>query len=164
MRYLAALLTFAACSGVAAGTPEETGQRDGVWLENGIRQYERLNAHESLSERDANDAVVVSSYICGVASFEKYLVQRANLLAGALQQGRTRKHPLKPQVLDGMAQALPMLVPLMKSDFLTDPPSCDKVFVIVRDFLDKYPEVLDQDAGGLVEKALLAAYDRTVAP
>jgi len=164
MRYLAALLALTTCSALATGTPEEPTPRDGVWLQHGIRQYQRLNAHESLTEKDANDAVVVTSYVCGVVSFEKYLVERANLLAGALQQGGKRKQPIDPRMRAGMARALPMLAPLMNTDFVTDAPSCERALLIVQDFLDKYPEVLDADAEALVEKALLASYDKTLGP
>lgn len=81
-----------------------------MWLQNGIRQHQRLNAHENLSERDANDALVVTSYVCAVVDLEKYLVQRADLLAGALH--RRKKRALDPKILDGMTRALPILVPL----------------------------------------------------
>jgi hypothetical protein len=161
MRYLAAIVVLAACSGVAAGTPDEPARRDGVWLLNGIRQYQRLNAHESLSDKDADDARVVTSYVCGVVNFEKYLVQRANMLVGALQEGRKRKPLIDPRMRAGMTQALPLLAPLMKTGFVTDDPTCERVFVMVGDFLDQYPEVLERDAGALVENALLAAYTQS---
>lgn len=143
MRHPAMLLALAACSAAfAAGAPGERQQRDGVWLQNGIRQHE----------------VVVTSYICGVVSFERYLVQRAELLEGALRRGKKRKQPIDSRMLAGMVQALPLVAPLMKSDFLSEDPSCDQAVGLVGEFLDKYPEVIDKDAGELVEKALLAAY------
>ena len=161
MRYPAMLLAWAACSAaLAAATPGEGQQRDGVWLQNGIKQQQRLSAHENLSAKDANEALVVTAYICGVVSFEKYLVQRADLLEGALRRGKKRKQPVDPRMLSGMVRALPLVAPLMKSDFLSEDPSCDRAVVIVGEFLDKYPEVIDQDAGELVEKALLAAYEK----
>jgi len=139
------LLAWAACSAaLAAGSPGEPQQRDGVWLQNGIKQHQ----------------LEVTSYICGVVSFEKYLVQRAELLDGALRRGKRRKQPVDPRLLSGMVQALPLVAPLMKSDFLTADPSCDTAVAVVGDFLDKYPEVIDKDAGELVEKALLAAYEK----
>ncbi len=144
MRYPAMLLTLAACSTAMAAPPGERQQRDGVWLQDGIRQHE----------------VAVTSYICGVVSFEKYLVQRAELLQGALQRGKRRKQPIDPRMLAGMIQALPLVTPLMKSDFLTEDPSCDRAVELVGEFLDKYPEVIDKDAGELIEKALLAAYEK----
>jgi hypothetical protein len=98
-----------------------------------------------------------------VVDLEKYLVQRANLLAAALEEGR-KKHNINPRRLDGMTEALPMLVPLMKTHFFTDIPSCDAAFVIVRDYLEKYPEVLTKDADAVVEKALLDAYANTNEP
>ena len=160
MRYLRAIMALVGCSSVTVGAPEEPKQRDGVWLQNGIRQYQRFNAHENLSEKETNDAMVVTSYVCAVVDLEKYLVQRAILLAGALEEGR-KKHHNNPQMLDGMAEALPMLVPLMKTNFFTDSPSCDTAFVIVRNYLEKYPEVLTKDADAVVEKALLDAYANT---
>jgi hypothetical protein len=59
---------------------------------------------------------------------------------------------------------VPILIPLMKSDFIADGPSCDRALVIVQDFLAKYPEMLDKDADAIVEKALLATYDRSSEP
>jgi hypothetical protein len=160
MRYLPAIMALVACSSVTVGAPE---QRDGLWLQSGIRQYQRLNAHEKLSEKETNDALVVTSYVCAVVDLEKYLVRRAYLLAGAFEEGR-KKHHINPQMLDGMAEALPMAVPLMKTKFFTDNPSCEAAFVIVRDYLEKYPEVLTKDADAVVEKALLDAYTNTNGP
>jgi hypothetical protein len=163
MRYLPAIMALVACSSAIADAPEELRQRDGEWLQNGIRQYERINAHENLSERETNDARVVTSYVCAVADLEKYLVQRAELLAEALDAVR-KKHHINPQVLDGMAEALPMLVPLVKTKFFRDSPSCDAALVIVRDYLEKYPEVLTKDADAVVEKALFDAYANSNEP
>jgi hypothetical protein len=163
MRYLPTIMALVACASVTVGAPGEPKQRDGVWLQNGIRQYQRFNAHENLSEKETNDVMVVTSYVCAVVDLEKYLVQRANLLAAALEEGR-KKHNINPRMLDGMTEALPMLVPLMKTHFFTDIPSCDAALVIVRDYLEKYPEVLTKDADAVVEKALLDAYADTNEP
>ncbi len=163
MRYLAVMLAFVACKALAAGTPEERQEHDGVWLQNGIKQQQRLSAHESLSEQQAHDALTVSSYICGVVELEKYLVHRADLLAAAVRRGSRKKQPIDPRMLAGMMHAFPLLAPLMKTDFLTDAPSCERSVVIVGDFLDQYPEMIDKDAGELIEKALLAAYQKAAA-
>jgi hypothetical protein len=159
MRYLPAVLAFVACSGLAIDSPEKPRARDGAWLQNGIRQYQRLNAHENLSDKETSDAQVVTSYVCAVVDLEKYLVLRADLLAGALEEGR-KKHHINPEKLNGMMAALPMLAPLMETTFFTDSPSCERVFVIVRNFLDKYPEMLTKDADEVVEEALLEAYPK----
>ena len=164
MRYLPAVLAFVACNGLAADAPEKPQARDGAWLQNGIRQYQRFNAHENLSDKEANDALFVTSYVCAVVDLEKYLVLRADLLAGALEEGRKKKDHINPEKLNGMTAALPMLIPLMETKFFTESPSCDRVFVIVRDYLDKYPEVLAKDADEIVEKALLDAYPKTNEP
>jgi len=160
MRYLALLSVLAAGTAFAGGTPEQPQERDGIWLQNGIKQQQRQDAHESLSEEEAHDALVVSSYICGVVELEKYLVHRADLLQGAVRRGKQKKRPIDPRLLSGMVQAFPLLAPLMKTDFLTENPSCERSVAIVADFLDKYPEVIDKDAGELIEKALLAAYEK----
>jgi hypothetical protein len=131
--------------------------RDGAWLQNGIKQYDRRNAHETLSDKDASDALVVTSYVCAVLDLEKYLVQRAGLLSGALTDGKKKKH-LDPRMLDGMTRALPLVIPLLKTRFLAADPSCDSALTIVRDYLEKYPEMLDKQADVIVEKALLDAY------
>ena len=164
MRYLVAVLAWAACSSVAAGTSETPTRQDGEWLLHGIRQYQRLNAHEGLSEQDSNEAMVVSSYVCGVVNFEKYLVHRADMLASALQEGGKRKPLIDRRMRAGMVEALPLLTPLMRTAFVRDDPSCDRVLVIVGDFLDRYPEVLARDASALVEDALLASYDKVDGP
>ena len=160
MRYLALFLALAACNAFAAGTAESPQERDGIWLQNGIKQQQRLSAHESLSERQAHDALAVSVYICGVVDFEKYLVHRADLLEGAVRRGKKKKQPIDARMLSGMVQAFPLLAPLMRTDFLTADPSCERSVVIVGDFLDKYPEMIDKEAGELIEKALLAAYEK----
>jgi hypothetical protein len=157
LRCLLAVLAFVACDGRAADDPEKAQQRDGVWLRNGIDQYERLNAHESLSENDANDALVVRSYVCAIVDLEEYLVLRANLLDRAVGDAR-KQHHINPQKLNGMAEALPILVPLMQTKFSTDSPPCDKVVLMVRDYLGKYPEMLTKDSDIVIEKALLEAY------
>jgi hypothetical protein len=160
MRYLAMFLAVAACNAFAAGPAEQSSERDGIWLQNGIKQQQRLSAHESLSDQQAHDALAVSSYICGVVDFEKYLVHRADLLEGAVRRGKKKKQPIDPRMLAGLVQAFPLLAPLMKTDFLTEDPSCERSVVIVGEFLDEYPEVIDKDAGELIEKALLAAYEK----
>jgi hypothetical protein len=157
MRYLPALLAFAACGGVTAAAQQLPQQRDGVWLQNGIRQYERLLAHATVSEQETNNSLVVTSYVCAILDLEKYLVQRADLLAGALEGSKKKKH-LDPHMLEGMTRALPLIVPLAQTRFFTDSPSCERAFVIVRDYLDLYPEMLPKDADEIVEKALLDAY------
>jgi hypothetical protein len=164
MRYLPAVLTLIASSGVIAGTPEQSAPRDGLWLQNGIRQYQRLNAHETVTDKEASDAMAVTSYVCAVVDLEKYLVQRADLLAGALAEGTKKKPHIDARMLNGMAQALPLLVPLMKTSFSTDSLSCDRASVIVGEYLEKYPEMLTKDAGALVDKALLASYLKTDEP
>lgn len=137
--------------------------RDGAWLQNGIKQQQRWNAHENLSDKELNDATLVTSYICAVVDLEKEIVRRAALLSEASQGGKKKKH-LDPRVLEGITQAAPILVPLIQGDFITDGPSCDRALVIVQDFLAEYPEMLDKDADAIVEKALLATYNRSSEP
>jgi hypothetical protein len=157
MRVLAAILACIIYSAATLSAPWLPPVRDGAWLQNGIKQQQRWNAHENLSDKALNDATLVTSYICAVVDLEKELVHRAALLSEALQGGEKRRR-LDPRMLDGMAQAVPILVPLMKSGFETDAPSCDRALVIVQDYLAKYPEMLDKDADAVVEKALLASY------
>ncbi len=164
MRYLPAVLVLVTCNALATEVPEAPHVRDGDWLQNGLRQQQRFEAHENLSEKEANDALAVTSYVCAVVDLEKSLVQRADLLARALQAGSRKKHYINPEKLNGMLAALPMLVPLMATKFFTDSPTCDRVFVMVRDFLDKYPEVLSGNADAVIEKALLDAYSNTGEP
>jgi hypothetical protein len=159
MRALAAILTCLTYSATTWGTPWLPPVRDGAWLQNGINQQQRWNAHENLSDKESNDATLVTAYVCAVVDLENELVQRAAQLSEALQEGKKKKH-LDPRLLEGMTQAVPILVPLMKSDFTTEPPSCDKALVIVRDYLAKYPQMLDKDADAIVEKALLATYSK----
>jgi hypothetical protein len=163
MRAAAAILTCLTFSAAAWGAPWLPPVRDGAWLQNGIRQQQRWNAHENLSDKELNDATLVTSYICAVVDLEKELVQRAALLSEALQAGKQKKH-LDPRMLEGTLKAVPILVPLMKGDFNENGPSCDKASVIVGDYLTKYPEMLDKDAGAIVEKALLATYDPSREP
>jgi len=163
MRVLATVLACIAYSCGAWGAPWLPPVRDGAWLQNGIKQQQRWNAHENLSDKELNEATLVTSYICAVVDLEKEMVHRATLLSGALQDGKKRKH-LDPRMLEGMTHAVPILVPLMKSDFVTDEPSCGKALMIVQDYLAKYPEMLDKDAGAIVEKALLATYNPSSEP
>ena len=141
MRYLLTTLACLACSGAIATTPLLPPQRDGTWLQNGIK----------------NAAPTVTSYICGVVDLEEYLVQRAVQLSRAVLAGKKRQH-LDPRVLDGMNRALPMLIPLMDTDFSTDPPPCERAIVIVWEYMEKYPEMIPKEADEIVERALLDAY------
>jgi hypothetical protein len=163
MRVLAAILTCITYSAATWGAPWLPPVRDGAWLQNGIKQQQRWNAHENLSDKELNDATLVTSYVCGVVDIEKELVQRAAQLSEALEDGKKKKH-LDPRMLEGMTQAVPILVPLMKSDFMTDGLSCDRALVMVQDFLAKYPEMLDKGAESIVEKSLLAAYNQGTEP
>jgi hypothetical protein len=157
MRLPAAILTCLTYSAATWGTPWLPPVRDGAWLKNGINQQQRWNAHENLTDKELNDATLVTSYVCAVVDLEKELVQRAAQLSAALQD-RKKKKRLDPHLLDGMSQAVPILVPLMNSNFTTDAPSCDKALLIVHDYLATYPEMLDKEADAIVEKALLAAF------
>jgi hypothetical protein len=163
MRILVAIVTCISYSAVTWGAPWLPPVRDGAWLENGIKQQQRWNAHETLSDKELNDATLVTSYICAVVDLEKELVRRAALLSKALQDGKKKKR-LDPHMLEGMTQAVPILMPLMSSDFLAADPACDKALVIVQDYLTKYPEMRDKDADAIVEKALLAAYNPSSEP
>ena len=163
MRSVTTFLAILAWSNVAAGAPLMPSQRDGEWLRNGIKQYERLNAHENMLDKDTNDAKIVASYVCAIVDLENYLVQRAALLSAALEEGK-RKRPSGPKILDGMSQTVPILVPLSNSEFSAKAPSCDTALIIVRDYLDKYPEMLPKDADVIVERALLAAYTKDNEP
>lgn len=163
MRGLAAILACITCSAAVWGAPWLPPVRDGAWLQNGIKQQQRWNAHENQSDKELNDAALVTSYICAVVDLEKERVQRATLLSEALEQGKKKRH-LDPRTLDGMAQAVAILDPLMKGGFATDAPSCDRTLAIVQDYLMKYPEMLDKDAASIVERALLATYDQSSEP
>lgn len=163
MRVPGAVIACIAYSAATWGEPWLPPVRDGAWLQNGIKQQQRWNAHENLSDKELNDASLVTSYICAVVDFEKDLLQRARLLSEALQDGKKKKH-LDPRMLDGMAQAVSIVVPLMKSGFATDTPSCDRAPVIVQDYLMKYPEMLDKAADAIVERALLASYEPSAEP
>ena len=137
--------------------------RDGAWLQNGIKQQQRWNAHENVSDKELNDATVVTSYICAVVDLEKELVQRAALLSEASQVGKKKRH-LDARMLEGITEAGPILIPLMKTDFVSDAPSCSRAVVTVQDYLTKFPEMLDKDADLIIEKALLASYSRDSEP
>ncbi len=150
------MLVLAAYATVATGAPWVPPVRDGAWLQNGIKQKLRWNAHETLTVEELNEATLVTSYICAVVDLEKYLVERAELLSGAV--GGKKKPRLDPRLLTGMKRAGPILIPLVESRFPADPPSCERAQVIVHDYLDNYPEMLEKDAGAIVEKALLEAY------
>ena len=158
MRVLVAILACVAYSAATWGAPWLPPVRDGAWLQNGIKQQQRWNAHENLSDKDLSDATLVTSYICAVVDLERELAQRAAALLQALQEGKKKKH-LNPRLTEGMTQAVLILVPLMNRDFITDGPSCERAVVIVQEYLTQYPEMLDKNADAIVEKALLATYN-----
>ncbi len=160
---LVAVLPLVAWNARAADYPQVTQLRDGSWLRTGIKQLERLNAHETLSEQETNDALVVRSYVCAIVDLERYLVLRADLLARAVAEGG-KKHRANVERLAGMAAAVPILVPLVQTKFSADGAPCDSVVLTVRDYLNKYPEVLTKDAGVIIDRALLDAYSRNTEP
>ncbi len=156
MRWSWVMLVCAAYTTAAASAPWVPPVRDGAWLQNGIKQQQRWNAHETLSVEELNEATLVTSYVCAIVDLEKYLVERAELLSGAVD-GK-KKPRLDPRVLTGMKRAAPILIPLVESNLSAEPPSCERAQVIVHDYLEKYPEVLDKDADALIENALIDAY------
>jgi hypothetical protein len=159
MRALAAILLSVTYSAASWSTPWLSPVRDGSWLQNGIKQQQRSLAQENLSDKELGEATQVVSYVCAVVDFEKELTQRAALLSAAVQQGQKRKH-LDAHLLEGMRQSAQILAPLVKSEFNTDGVSCERAMVMVQEYLVKYPEMLDKDAATIVERALLASYDR----
>lgn len=156
MRCAWVMLVFTAYATAAASAPWVPPVRDGAWLQNGIKQQQRWNAHETLSAEELNEATLVTSYVCAVVDLEKYLVERAELLSGAV--GGKKKPQLDPRLLSGMKRAAPILIPLAETNFSAEPPSCERAQVIVREYLQNYPEMLEKDAQAIVEKALLDAY------
>jgi len=129
-----------------------------VWLENGLRQYERLYAHQKLSDADTNDALAAASYVCAVVDLEKYLVQRADMLVAALKSDNKQE---RAKTFNGMARAAPILIPLMSTAFVIERPSCERTFVIVLHYLHENPDMLPKDAGTIIDRALLDAYSKT---
>jgi hypothetical protein len=162
IRYLA-VMALAALVWGGARAQETTQEPNGAWLRSGIDLYQRMNGHDSLSQKDAAKAVIVASYVCAVLDLEKYLLFRADLLKRAVAAGK-RRGQMKPLELKGINEALPMLLPLMETRFLADSPSCESVLVMVRDFLVEYPEMLPSDAEMIVEAALVKAYSTTSVP
>ena len=63
-----------------------------------------------------------------------------------------------------MAEALPILVPLMQTRFSTDSPPCDRIVLSVGEYLGKYPEMLSKDAEVVIDKALLDTYSKVDEP
>lgn len=122
-----------------------------------------MNERESLSDKETDGARAVASYVCAVVDFEKYVVFRADLLKRAVAEARKHRH-VSPQELEGIQEALPILIPLMQTRYFKDSPSCDEALSIVRDYLVKYPEVLPKDADVIVERALLEVYSNTTQP
>ena len=134
MRIIFATLACVAYSSATWSAPWLPPVRDGAWLQNGIKQQQRWNGHENLSDRDLSEATLVTSYICAVVDVEKALAQRAATLSQALQDGKKKRH-LNPHLLEGMTQAVPILVPLMTRDFIEEGPSCERALVIVQEYL-----------------------------
>lgn len=169
MRLTATVCAFLVCfCGSAWGAPQLAELRDGVWLQEGLKQYRRSAAHERLSERETNDALAVTAYVCAIVDLEKYLARRAAQLAVALADAQAKAQANaqadSTTVFAGITRAVPILVPLLKSDFLMQAPTCERSYDIVRAFLDKYPDMLDKDAYAVVDRALLAAYNHDAAP
>jgi hypothetical protein len=157
------VFAFLAFTGGGAHAQSIATQRDGAWLQNGIEPYRRLNERESLSDKETDGARAVTSYVCAVVDFEKYVVFRADLLKRAVAEAKKHGH-VNPQELKGIQEALPILIPLMQTRYFEDSPSCDKALSLVRDYLVKYPEVLDKDAAVIVERALMDAYPNATQP
>jgi hypothetical protein len=157
---LAALLM---CNSGAAAEPGALPQRDGLWLRDGLDEYLRPAGEASAPDSKAAGGAVVRSYVCAVNDLEKYLVLRASLLGAAVQEDAKRRHSSQDR-FRGMADALPLVLPLMATRFSTQAPSCNEVLVIVREYLRKYPEVLAKDADVIIEKALIEAYSNAVDP
>src|SRR5690242_17863565 len=116
MRCSLVMLVCAAYTSMAVSAPWVPPVRDGSWLQNGIKQQQRWSAHETLSEKELDEATLVTSYVCAIVDLEKYLVERAILLSGAVSGGKHKPH-LDPRMLAGMTHAAPILVPLMETDF-----------------------------------------------
>src|SRR3569833_2123075 len=163
MRYVIAGLALLAGAGATVAAPTLPSPRDGAWLDNGIRQYVRYNAHQLMSEKETTDATTVSSYICAVVDLEKSLVQRASLLSVAVDEGKKKRH-LEPKLIEGMRRSESILIPLAVTKFGTRTPTCERAILIVQGYLEKYPEMLGKDADVIVERALLDAYTDSSSP
>jgi hypothetical protein len=78
---------------------------------------QRWNAHQKLSDQEANDATLVTAYVCAIVDLERDLVHRATLLSGALDSDKKKKQHLDRQLLDGIRKTVPILLPPATSDF-----------------------------------------------
>jgi hypothetical protein len=163
MRYILAVFTMlVACSVGAADAPEQSPERNGSWLQRGIKEYARFNAHDNgQSLEEVSAAVAVTYYIAGIVDFENSLTLRADLIGGVIGEAR-KEHAMSEQKLSGMADAARSLAPLMTTHFFEGNPPADRVVLIVRDYLSKHPEALSKRADMVVESALLDAYPRPV--
>jgi hypothetical protein len=152
---LAFLLLISVTMTATAAAPNE---RDGSWLINGIRQYERNRDRQNQSFDEAMLGVRVTGYIRGVLDKEMDIVLRASFNIPKDADGK---------VIDmkklGQTEARKLydtntyFAPLWKTRFLSEERTLDQDIQIIKNYLEKHPDRWNVPAVQLIEEAMLEA-------
>ncbi len=153
-----ALIGLVAASGIRADEIKYQSERNGHWLREGIRQFERTRNDSGVLDFDqAMLAAGVSTYVMGVLDMEQPLVLKADVVAMVVASAKRPETKLPEAQVREMVADRGYYAPLSKTDFRDRKISSDQIMTIVKNYLDQHPEKWDKHANDLVEAAVLSA-------
>jgi hypothetical protein len=144
---------------VVVAVPSVAADRDGTWLINGIREYERVRDRApNLSVAEAEDAATVAGYIRGVLDAQQEIALKAAFY------GAEKRKPTKAAEAKKVVETSTYITPLYHTTFVVRPLNFDQYAQIIKNYLEKHPTEWDVDANQLIERALVDALDLHGAP
>ncbi len=157
------MLVLALAYGTAqAQVPDPKAPHDGRWLRTGIQFYEKLQAglrdtNAPLTHVDSDNAIMFTSYYRGTLDIELLHAATGDAwIAGATEAGRLKRIP--SDEAKGVKMGINMMSPLVNTGILERNYEFDQYVQILKNYLEKHPEMWNQSAPNVIEFALRDAF------
>jgi len=131
----------------------QAGARDGRWLRNGIREYQRYTNRAASADGPAG--LAAAYYIRGVLDELTVATLRARVQDRLLNESN---NTTDPKAKLGMRADYDFFAPLWKSGFVDSDLQADQCMQMISNYLDAHPEKWNLPAIQLIEQAMLAAF------
>jgi hypothetical protein len=138
----------------------DSNDRNGEWLLNGIHQLERYRGQvQDQTSSDVATAVTTLGYIRGVLDAQDALVVKTTLRAPIDARGKRRNfNSLSTAEKKAFAETDTFFAPLWNSTYVTEEHSAAQSIQIIKNYLEKHPERWKVDAAIVIEEALVESY------
>jgi hypothetical protein len=134
---------------------EQAGPRDGRWLREGIRDYQRVT-DKVANQLEESQGLRTASYIMGVLDEIRSTVIKAQLQEAVINASKKTADPtskVDPRLLEEMENDGHYFAPLWNTDFLKSHFQLAQYAQIISKYLDAHPEKWDKEANELLRLA-----------